>query len=325
MSIVPSGFGPDSTADEVLAGIDLRGRTALVTGATGGLGLETARALATHGAEVILAGRDATKLAAAVTALRAQTGSEHLHTTTLDLVDLASVRACAADVTARFPTIHLLINNAGVMACPLARSKEGCELQFASNHIGHFLLTCLLSYPPASRLIAGAPARVVILSSGGHKYSAIDFDDPHFTRRPYDKWQAYGQSKTANALFAVALNRRLASRGVTANAVHPGVIVTELGRHLTPEDIQQMSSKGTTMDGRRFHFKSIPAGAATTLWAATSPLLEGRGGQYLEDCNIAEVGVPGSAAGYLPYAIDVDAAERLWALSEQIVGQTFAL
>jgi len=321
MSIGPSGFGPDSTTDEVLAGIDLRGKTALVTGANSGLGLETARALAAHGATLILAGRDAARLAAAEALLRKQTGSRQFHTAVLDLADLASVRACAAAVLARVPAIHLLINNAGVMACPLARTAEGCELQFGSNHIGHFLFTCLLL--PALR--AAAPARVVILSSAGHKYTAVNFDDPHFAHRPYDKWLAYGQSKTANALFAVALNRRLAAHGVTANAVHPGVIATELGRHLTHDDIVQFST-GATASGRRMTFKSIQSGAATSVWAATSPLLEGRGGLYLEDCNVAEVSaLPGSEKGYLPYALDSGAAERLWTLSENIVGQSFAV
>lgn len=321
MSIGPSGFGPDSTTDEVLAGIDVHGKTALVTGANSGLGLETARALAARGATLILAGRDAARLAAAEALLREQTGSRQFHTAVLDLADLASVRACAADVLARFPAIHLLINNAGVMACPLARTAEGCELQFGSNHVGHFLFTCLLL--PALR--AAAPARVVILCSAGHKYAAVDFDDPHFAQRPYDKWLAYGQSKTANALFAVALNRRLAAHGVAANAVHPGVIVTELGRHLTHDDIVQLSS-GVTASGRGCTFKSIQSGAATSVWAATSPLLEGRGGLYLEDCNIAEASaLSGSEKGYLPYALDAGAAERLWTLSEQIVGQTFAV
>lgn len=314
-------FGAESTTDQVLEGMDLRGRLALVTGASGGLGLETARALAAHGAEVVLAARPGAKLEQAATGLRERLPGASIHTLALDLSDLDAVRAAAAEALACFPRINLLINNAGIMACPLARTADGCESQFGVNHIGHFLFTCLL----APALLAGAPARVVNLSSAGHKYSPVDFDDPHFLQRPYDKWIAYGQAKTANALFAVGLEQRLGARGVHAFAVHPGAIVTELGRHLTREDIEVMS-KGATVTGRRMTYKSIPAGAATSVWAASSPALEGRGGLYLEDCGIAApASGPGDEKGYLPYALDTTAADRLWALSEQIVAQRFAL
>ncbi len=314
-----SSFTSESTTEQVLAGVDLRGRVALITGASAGLGFETARALAAQGAEVVLAARPGEKLEQAASALREQLPEAQLHTLGLDLADLGQVRQAAAEALARFPRLHLLINNAGIMACPLARTREGCESQFGVNHIGHFLFTCLLV--PA--LLAGAPARVINLSSAGHKYSPVDFEDPHFQRRPYDKWLAYGQAKTANALFAVGLEQRLGARGVHAFAVHPGAIVTELGRHLTREDIEVMS-KGATVTGRRMSYKSIPAGAATTVWGATSPALAGRGGLYLEDCSIAaEAADPGAEKGYLPYALDAEAAQRLWSLSEQIVGQAF--
>lgn len=315
--MAPTPLGPDATADQVLDGLDLRGRTALVTGASGGLGLETARALAAHGAEVVLAARPGEKLERASAGLRAQLPGAAVHALALDLSDLDAVRAAAAEALARFPRLQLLVDNAGIMACPLQRTAQGFESQFGVNHLGHFLFTCLL----APALLAAAPARVVVLSSGGHKYAAVDFDDPNFERRPYDKWLAYGQSKTANALFAVGLERRLGGRGVHAFAVHPGAIATDLGRHLTRADIAQMSQGAA---GGRLAFKSIPAGAATAVWAATSPSLEGRGGLYLEDCGIARPAAgEGDAGGYLPYALDAEAAERLWALSERAVGQQF--
>lgn len=308
------------TTDEVLAGIDLTGKVALVTGASAGLGVETARALAAHGATVILAARDAGRLASVAEALRRQTGNPRIDTLVLDLSDLAQIRRAASEALSRFPVIHLLINNAGVMASPLMRTAEGCEWQFGVNHIGHFLFTCLLV--PALR--AGAPARVVNLSSAGHKYSPVDFDDPHFERRPYDKWLAYGQAKTANALFSVGLTKRLAPFGVTANAVHPGAIVTELGRYLSQEDIRQMS-QGATVTGRPYEFITPEMGAATSVWAAVAPELEGRGGLYLEKCRIGEPAEEATRAdGYLPYALDPDAAERLWTLSEAITGERFA-
>lgn len=312
-------FDAKTTTDEVLAGVDLTGEVAIVTGASTGLGFETARALHAHGATVVLAARDAAKLEAAAERIGATGGAERVETLVLDLADLDSVRRSADEALARFPSVQLLINNAGVMACPLARTSAGLEWQFGVNHVGHFLFTCKLA--PALR--RGAPARVVNLSSAGHKYGKVDFEDPSYERRPYDKWVAYGQSKTANALFSVGLERRLASHGVHAYAVHPGVIVTELGRHLLPEDIARFS-KGETSSGRSFAFKSVAAGAATSIFAATSASLEGRGGVYLEDCHVAElVDSPGSATGCMRYALDPDDADRLWSLSERIVGQTF--
>ena len=310
-------FNQQSTTDEVIAGIDLRGKTAVVTGASAGLGIETAKTLAGAGARVVMVARDMAKLEAAVAAIRQQQADAELETCQMDLADLASVRAAADDLLQRFPAIHLLINNAGVMACPLERTKDGFELQFGTNHLGHFLFSCLL----APALLAAAPARVVCLSSAGHKFGGIDFDDPNYQHRDYEKWQAYGQSKTANALFSVALNERLCGRGVTANAVHPGMIVTELGRHLDRSDIESLQSRASEQETQ---FKSIAAGAATSVWAATSPDLDGRGGLYLEDCQVGQA-EQGGSAGYTEYALEPQAAEALWRLSEELVGETFDL
>jgi NAD(P)-dependent dehydrogenase (short-subunit alcohol dehydrogenase family) len=309
-------FTAGSTTDDVLAGIDLSGKTAVITGASAGLGIETGRALAAAGARVVLMARNAEKLAGAVDAIRLQLPCAQLEQEIMDLADLGSVRAAAARLQERFPDIQLLINNAGIMACPQARTAQGFELQFGTNHVGHFLFTCLL----APALLAGAPARIVNLSSAGHQFSDIDFDDPNYRQRDYDKWQAYGQSKTANALFTVALDKLLSAHGVRAYAVHPGMIVTELGRHLEQADVEALTARAGDMPTS---FKSIPAGAATSTWAATSAELEGRGGLYLEDCHIAEVTDAPGGNGVASYAVDPAAAERLWTLSEELVDQRF--
>ena len=312
-------FGADSTTSEVLDGIDLTGKVALVTGASGGLGAETARALAAKGASVVLTARDMAKGTAVAQAIRASTGNEHVEVEELELGSLASVRACAQRVLARHAALHILVNNAGVMACPFAKTAEGYELQFGSNHLGHFLLTCLLV--PALR--RGAPSRVVSLTSGGHRASPIVFEDIHFAQRPYDKWLSYGQAKTANVLFAVELDRRLGAAGVHAYAVHPGEIFTDLSRHLVPEDIELLQKQ---MPGGQFRIKSVAAGAATTVYAATAPELEGRGGVYLEDCHVAVVkDDPRDTDGVRSYALDPALARRLWTVSEELVGERFAL
>ena len=311
-------WGETTTTDEVIAGIDLRGKLALVTGTSAGLGLETATALARAGAQVVMAARDAAKNQHAIDAERAQVPAAQLCHVTLDLADLASVRRAAAEVLAAFPRIDILVANAGIMACPLARTQAGCELQFGTNHIGHFLFINLLV--PALR--RSPAARVVVLSSAGHTAGGVDFDDPHFQRRPYDKWLAYGQAKTANILYAVALAARLQPFGITANAVHPGAIRTELGRHLTPDDIQAMLTRWK--EAPALFYKTPSQGAATSVWAATAPSLAGVSGRYLQDCGIAEVVEgPRSIAGVAPYAVDPALAERLWTLSEQIVGERF--
>jgi NAD(P)-dependent dehydrogenase (short-subunit alcohol dehydrogenase family) len=312
-------FGAETTTAEVLLGIDLTGKTALVTGASGGLGAETARGLAGRGAEVTLAARNLEKARAVAEQIRGA-GNDRVDVMELELDRLASVRRFADRYLAAHPVLSILVNNAGVMACPLGRTAEGHELQFGTNHLGHFLLTGLLA--PALR--AGAPARVVSVSSAGHRFSAVRFEDVDYHDRPYDKWEAYGQSKTANVLFAVELDRRLASAGVRANAVHPGVILTDLGRHLTPADVELLRSRSP--GGRGFRWKSVEAGAATATWAATAPELEGRGGLYLEDCGIAAPKRSAAdAAGYESWAVDPGAAARLWEASEQMVGQTFDL
>jgi NAD(P)-dependent dehydrogenase (short-subunit alcohol dehydrogenase family) len=311
-------FGKDSTAEEVSQGIDLSGRRALVTGASGGLGAETARVLALRGAAVTLTTRDAAKGEAVAAEIRASTGNDAVDVMSLELMDPASVRAFAKDYLARHPELQILVNNAGVMACPLARSREGYESQFATNHLGHFLLTGLLV--PALR--AGAPARVVNVSSRGHRFSPVVFEDLHYERRPYDKWEAYGQAKTANVLFSVALDRRLAPLGVRAHALHPGAIMTELGRHLSPEDIQELMSR--VPGGKGMEWKTVPCGAATSVWAATAPELEGRGGLYLEDCRVSALrSSPEAETGYEPWALDPEAAEKLWSVSEELVGERF--
>jgi len=310
-------FGFDSVTDEVLDGIDLTGRIALVTGASGGLGEETARALASRGARIVMAARDLAKAETAAATIRASTGNPDVAVTELELDSLASVRACAKRFLAEYDRLHLLINNAGVMACPFAKTRDGFEMQFGTNHLGHFVLTNLL----APALLAGAPARVVNLSSGGHRMSDVLFDDPNFERTEYDKFVSYGQSKTANILFSVELDRRLRERGVRAYAVHPGAIPTELGRHMQRTDVEQLMS--SRPGGAKMQLKQVAAGAATSCYAASSPDLADQGGIYLEDCGVAEVRDEDAMNGVRSYALDPDSAARLWALSEELVGERF--
>ena len=319
-------FGPDTTTDEVLEGIDCTGKRAIVTGASGGLGEETARALASKGASVTIAARDIPKAEAAAARIKESTGNPNIDVGEIELSVPNSVRAFAADWLGKNDKLDLLINNAGVMACPLDRTKEGWEMQFGTNHFGHFLLTNLLM--PAIR--AAAPSRIVNLSSAAHRNSDVHFDDIHFNNRDYDKWDSYGQSKTANILFSVELNKHLAASGITANAVHPGGIQTDLGRHLTPEDIQALMSRIQERSGGdetpEFKFKTIPAGAATSVWAATSPDLEGNGGNYLEDCHIAQiVTTEASPDGVELYALNEESAAELWAVTEDALGERFDL
>lgn len=309
-------FGATSTTDDVLDGIDLSGKVAIVTGASGGLGEETARALASKGAAVTIAARDLTRARAAADKIIDSTGNSNVDVGELELDKPASVRAFAERWLTSHKQLNLLINNAGVMACPLTRTAEGWEMQFATNHLGHFLLTCLLS--PA--LIAGAPARVVNLSSGGHNFAPVDFDDIHFNQREYNKFASYGQSKTANILFSIELDRRLKDRGVRANAVHPGVIMTDLGRHMSDEDIEAII--GDRRD--TLVFKEIPAGAATSVWAATAPELEGIGGQYALDCHLVDPSNTGPGTdAWASWAQGEALSKRLWQMSEEMLGQTF--
>ena len=317
-----AAFNADSTTRDVISGISLAGKVAVVTGASAGLGIETARALAAAGARVVLVARNQAKLQPVLQSLRTELAGAQLDSALMDLSDLDSVRATAADLASRYPRINLLINNAGVMACPLARTAQGFELQFGTNHLGHFLFTALLvPCLVAGAAEAGVDSRVIALSSRGHQFGDVDFDDPNYQHRQYNKWFAYGQSKTANALFAVALDARCKGSGVRAFAVHPGMIMTELGRHMQPEDIETL--KAARPPDEPMTFKSVEQGAATSVWAAASPQLKDLGGLYLEDCQIAGAAAPGKPGGVAAYATDPATADRLWRLSETLVGQSF--
>lgn len=321
-----SGFGAKTTADEVLAGVDLSGKTVFVTGGYSGLGQETARAMAAKGAHVLIAGRDLAKADAAAEEIRAQVEGAKVETIACDLASLASVRACGADARARFAQIDLLINNAGVMACPHAQTADGFEMQFGTNHLGHFLLTKELMPLVEQAAAGGSDARIVNLSSRGHHFAPVDLEDPNFTRREYNKWVSYGQSKTANILFSVGLQQRFGGKGITSVAVHPGGIRTNLGRHMTDEDMAWMRGRMKAQSDEEMlaAFKTIPQGAATTCWAATAPALQGQGGVYCEDCHVAELDDEGSAGGVRSYAIDPVTADALWTLSEESVGERFS-
>jgi NAD(P)-dependent dehydrogenase (short-subunit alcohol dehydrogenase family) len=317
---MPRSFDAKSTTDQVLEGLDLRGKLALVTGASSGLGVETARALAASGVRVVMAARDVAKLEQQAAAIRAKHPNAQLDVMELHLDRPASVRAFAKAFLAQHPRLNLLIGNAGVMACPLLRTAEGWEMQFATNHLGHFLLASSLL--PA--LTAGAPSRVISVSSAGHQFSPVVFEDIQFAKRAYDKWAAYGQAKTANILFAVEFDRRFAARGVRAFSNHPGGIMTELGRHLTPEDIAFIQSRATQRaSSGGMQWKTLEQGAATQVWAATAPELEGHGGLYLEDVQVSGPAPPPGASGCAPYALDAENARRLWAVSEQLLGESF--
>ncbi|HWE65669.1 MAG TPA: SDR family NAD(P)-dependent oxidoreductase [Acidimicrobiales bacterium] len=312
---ITTPFGAESTAADVIAGIDLSGQRAIVTGGSSGIGVETARALAGAGAEVTLAVRDTAAGDRTAADINALTGRDAVSVGRLDLSDQASV---AAFTDAWSGPLHLLINNAGVMALPdLQLTPEGWEMQFATNHLGHFALA--LGLHDALGVAGGA--RIVSLSSRGHLRSPVVFDDLHFSARPYDPWLAYGQSKTANVLFAVEATRRWVSEGITATAVHPGAIAaTNLSRHMDPDELAGLRSSGA------FTYKTIEQGAATSVLVATSALVAGIGGRYFEDCNEAVVLDPDAVAtsgfGVAPYALDPDAARRLWDLSLELVGQS---
>jgi NAD(P)-dependent dehydrogenase (short-subunit alcohol dehydrogenase family) len=311
-----SGFGMRSTAAEVIAGIDLTGKTALVTGGYSGLGLETVRALAAAGARVIVGAR---RPDAAGEDLNGISGVEILK---LDLEEPASIDQFAAEVAGFTTKIDILINNAAVMANALARDTRGYESQFATNHLGHFQLTARL-WPLLKA--AGAGTRIVVLSSIGHRIAPVDFDDIGFDRRDYNKWTAYGQAKSANALFAVHLDSLGAPHGIRAFAVHPGGIVTPLQRHLTMAE--QVAMGWFDAEGNiNSRFKTVEQGAATSVWCATSPLLAGKGGVYCEDCDIAVRWTEGMDpnSGVRGHAIDPAIATHLWAVSENMTNVTFA-
>ena len=308
-----SPFGYRSTAAEVIAGIDLSGKVALVTGGYSGLGTETVRALAGAGARVLVGAR---RPDAAASDLAGVSGTVEI--VPLDLSDPASIDAFAAEIATRTGKLELLINNAAIMACPLARDVRGYESQFATNHLGHFQLAARL-WP----LLVAGTARVVALSSIGHRLGGLSIEDPNFEHRKYDKWLAYGQAKSANALFALWLDRLGAAHGVRAFAVHPGGIATPLQRHLTREE--QIAMGWMDAEGNiNARFKSTEEGAATSVWCAVSPLLEGLGGVYCEDCNVGAPAEPDSRiSGVWPHIRDLALAEALWAKSEELTGVTF--
>ncbi len=308
-------FGAESTTEAVLEGIDLRGKTILVTGVSAGLGVETARALVAKGARVIGTARDLAKARAATDGVRAAAASGgSLELVELDLASLASVRACAEAFLRKAEPLDVIIANAGVMACPEGRTADGFETQFGTNHLGHFAFVCRLV--PLVR----SGGRIVCVSSAGHRFADVDLDDPNFERTTYQPFVAYGRSKTANVLFAKALDDRLRSRGIRATAIHPGGIQTELGRHLTPELRAQISPPG----GAPFKFKTVPQGAATQVWAAVVASAAEVGGRYCEDCHVAEVTAdPAVRGGVRPYALDAKRADALWAKSEAMVGDRF--
>ncbi|UIP06783.1 SDR family NAD(P)-dependent oxidoreductase [Erythrobacter sp. SDW2] len=319
-------FGAQTTADEVLADKDLRGRTAFVTGGYSGLGRETARAMAARGAHVIIAGRDAGKAEAAAQELRETVPGAQVDAITCDLASLASVRACGEEARSRFDRIDLLINNAGVMACPHGETADGFEMQFGTNHLGHFVLTKELMPLVEKAAAAGSDTRIVNLSSRAHFMDRVHLDDPNFRNRDYNSWLSYGQSKTANVLFTVGLQQRFGDKGITAVAVHPGGIQTNLGRHMTEEDRAFMRSrmKARSDEEMLAAFKTIPQGAATTCFAATDPELQGRGGVYCEDCHVAKVDDENPTEGVRSYALDPATADALWSLSEELTGTRFS-
>lgn len=314
---VNSGLGAKSTGVEAIADRDLAGKVAIVTGGYSGIGLETVRALANKGVRVIVPVRDSAKAGTALTGVAGE-----IEMADMDLGNLPSVRRFAEALTASLPKLDLLINNAGIMACPETRVGPGWEAQFGTNHLGHMALTLGLM----DLLKRTEGARVVALSSTGHKISSIRWDDIHFRATPYDKWQAYGQSKTANALFANALSRRLKASGGHAFAVHPGGIFTPLQRHLSIQEkvrLGWVNEDGSPSALAKAGFKTTEVGCSTTLWAATSPALAGKPGVYCEDCDIAAPTDPASPfarfRGVEAHACDDAAAERLWTESEKML------
>lgn len=309
---IPSGYNAQTTAREAIGDRRLDGLITIVTGGYVGIGLETTRALAEAGATVIVPARSLDKARGALA------GMARVEIEALDLSDPGSIDAFAARFSATGRPVHILVNNAGIMATPLERDARGFESQLATNHLGHFQLTARLW--PALRKANGA--RVVSLSSRGHARSAVDFDDPNFERRPYDKMVAYGQSKTANVLFAVALDARGEAHGVRAFSVHPGAVMTELVRSLSDEELSYIRSTIAPTT-----FKTTEQGAATSVWCAASAQLDGKGGVYCEDVDIA-VAVPADFAeprGVRPWAIDPSLAERLWTKSEEWTGVPFTV
>jgi NAD(P)-dependent dehydrogenase (short-subunit alcohol dehydrogenase family) len=318
-------FGATSTTDDVLSGKDLSGKRVLVTGVSAGLGVETAHALAAHGANVVGAARDLAKANRATADVRAQAANGGgLELVELDLASLKSVRACADALLADGRQFDAVIANAGVMRTPSGHTADGFETQFGTNHLGHFVLVNRI----ASLIAPGG--RLVNVASSGHRYSDVDLDDPNFEHTPYDPMIAYGRSKTANILFAVEFDRRHKARGVRATALHPGGIKTELGRHMESDELDKIVAQINAQlaaDGQPpFQWKTIPQGAATSVWAAFVAPAEDVGGRYCENCHaslVTEGLVNPVSEGVRPYALDPEHAKALWAKSEQLVGERF--
>src|ERR1700744_3968993 len=321
-------LGATSTTDEVLDGIDLRGKRVLVTGVSAGLGVETARSLAAHGAHVVGAARDLVKAESATASVRdaAATHGGSFDLVTLDLADLKSVRACATALLNEGKFFDVIIANAGVRAPPFGHTADGFETQFGTNHLGHFVFVNRI----APLLRAGG--RLINLSSAGHRFSHIDLDDPNFERTPYEPFAAYGRAKTANVLFAVAFDERHRARGVRAAAVHPGGIRTELGRHMDESQmtamLERINSQLASEGKGPFEFKTVPQGAATSIWAAVVAASEDVGGRYCENCHVSEivaddVVITPISEGVRRYALDPAHANALWHKSEEMVGESF--
>jgi NAD(P)-dependent dehydrogenase (short-subunit alcohol dehydrogenase family) len=318
-------FGAISTTDDVLAGVDLSGKRVLVTGVSAGLGVETARALAAHGALVVGAARDLAKAERATAAVRtAAAKGGGLELVALDLASLGSVRACADALVADGRRFDAVIANAGVMRTPFGRTEDGFETQFGTNHLGHFVLVNRI----ASLIAPGG--RVVGVASSGHRYSDIDLEDPHFERTPYDPMIAYGRSKTANILFAVEFDRRHRDRGIRATALHPGGIRTELGRHARPGELERMVAQINAQSAAEgqppFQWKTVPQGAATSVWAGFVAPAEQVGGRYCENCQVSRITeglISPASPGVRAYALDPEHAKALWAKSEEMVDERF--
>ena len=321
-------FGATSTTEDVLSDVNLQGQRILVTGVSAGIGVETARALAAHGAHVVGAARDLAKAEAATAQIRkdaaAHGGSCEL--IELDLASLKSVRACADRLLRKGEPFDVIIANAGVMATPFSDTIDGFEMQFGTNHLGHFVLVNRIA--PLIR----KGGRLINLSSAGHRFSNVDLADPNFEHTPYDPFVAYGRSKTANILFAVAFDRRHRERGIRAAAVHPGVIETELARYVDPSHlrrvIDQISQQLAAEGKKSFEWKTVPQGAATSVWAAAVAPADEIGGQYCENCHVGnivsdDVTISGVSEGVRGYALDLDNAEALWKKSEELVAESF--
>ena len=322
-------FGATSTTEDVLSGVNLQGKRILVTGVSAGLGVETARALAAHGAHVVGAARDVTKAEAATAQVR-QDAAGHggsFELVALDLASLKSVRACATELIAKGEPFDLVIANAGVMATPFGHTADGFETQFGTNHLGHFVLINRIA--PLMR----TGSRLINLASSGHRFANVDLQDPNFEHTPYEPFIGYGRSKTANILFAVAFDQRHRGRGVRAAAVHPGGIQTELGRHMGHEQLEamvdQINKQGAAQGKGPFQWKTIPQGAATSVWAGVIAPADEIGGRYCENCHVGNivadnVTISAVSEGVRAYALDPATAQALWQKSEEMVGESFA-